>query len=82
MTDLQKEVQEAISKDSRTKGHEIEVLDENGIIKLKGHVSHPEISEAAESIVEEVYGIGSVINELHVEVDDFDEATKKKVSEV
>lgn len=81
MDDLQQRVQEAILHDPRTKDHEIEVLDENGIIKLKGEVSHPEISEAAESIVEEVYGIGRVINELHVEIKELDESVKETVSE-
>jgi len=83
MTDLQLKAQEAILNDSRTKEQGIEALEDGGVITLKGNVPSRDISEAAESIVEELMDVVGVINELDVEVkhldDAFENAFKEKV---
>jgi osmotically-inducible protein OsmY len=67
ISDLQLEVQKAILDDPRTKEHGIEVLDDDGVITLQGRVSSHEVVESAESIVEDVRGVTSVINALEVQ---------------
>jgi osmotically-inducible protein OsmY len=66
ITDLQLAAQKAILDDPRTKEHGIEVLDDNGIITLKGSVPSQEVSEAAEEAVERVFGVTGVINTLEI----------------
>jgi osmotically-inducible protein OsmY len=52
--------------DPRTKEAVIEVLNENGVITLRGIVSSPKISEAAESIAKDVSGVVTVVDEIQV----------------
>lgn len=80
MNDLQLKAQQTISGDPRTKEHEIEALEENGVITLRGKVPSEEVSLAAEAILDEMLGIAHVINELHVEVEELDEEIKEEVS--
>ena len=64
-----KKVQTALANDSRTQDAAIEILNENGVIRLSGIVSHNKISETAESIVRDIDGVVSVINEIQVKKD-------------
>lgn len=69
-TGLQSRVQTALVDDPRTRKHGgIEVLDNNGVIILKGSVASREISDAAEAVASEVDGVRSVINEMDVQLD-------------
>ena len=45
----------------------INVIDDNGVITLKGRVKDIETREAAEAIAEEVPGVTDVINDIEVE---------------
>lgn len=72
MNTLQKSVQKALTDDLRTREAAIEILNENGVITLSGIVPHIKTSEAAESIVKEVDGVVSVVNEIQVRKDDND----------
>lgn len=65
-TDLVLKAQEAILDDRRTKEHGIEILDDNGVITLKGSVPSQAEKEIAEKIIEKVQGVAGVINELEV----------------
>ena len=65
-TDLQTRVQRAIMDDSRTKDYAVEVMDNNGIIILRGAVPSREASTAVEMVAKEVEGVVSVINETDV----------------
>jgi len=65
-TDLQTRVQRAIMDDSRTKDYAVEVMDNNGIIILRGAVPSREASTAVEMVAREVDGVVSVINETDV----------------
>lgn len=67
VTDLQLKAQKAILDNPRTKEHGIEVLDENGVITLQGSVPSREVSDTAEKVVENVFGVVSVINELEIQ---------------
>jgi osmotically-inducible protein OsmY len=67
ITDLQLSAQKAILDDPMTKEHGIEVLDDNGVITLKGNVPSQEVSEAAEKVVEKVFGVTGVINALEIQ---------------
>ena len=63
---LLERVYDALSDNPRTRDAGIEVLAENGIVTLRGTVSKPEVSEAAESVAEDVDGVVSVVNEVQV----------------
>lgn len=65
-TDLQTRVQRALMDDSRTKEYGVEVLDNNGVIILRGIVPSREASTAVETVAREVDGVVSVINETDV----------------
>ena len=79
MNDLQLKAQKLISDDPRTKEHEIEALEENGVITLRGNVPSDEVSLTAEALLEETLGIAPVINKLHIKVEDLDDALKDEV---
>jgi osmotically-inducible protein OsmY len=70
MTDLQLRAQKAILNDPRTKEQGIEVLDYNGVITLKGHVPSRDVKEAAEAVINKVFGVFSVINELQIQTEE------------
>lgn len=65
-TDLQTRVDAALLNDSRTKDYGVEVLDNNGIIILRGAIPSREASTAVEMVAKEVEGVVSVINEMDV----------------
>jgi len=65
-TDLQTKVQKALMDDSRTKEYAVEVLDNNGVIILRGAVPSRGASTAVEMVAREVDGVVSVINETDV----------------
>ena len=69
-TDLQTRVQRALMDDSRTKEYAVEVLDNNGVIILRGAVPSREASTAVEMVAKEVEGVVSVINETDVITND------------
>jgi len=66
MTDIQLDVQTALMQDAQTQDYGIEVIDNNGIITLKGVVSSLEASERAEIIARDTDGVRAVFNELAV----------------
>ena len=80
MTDLQLKAQKAILDDPRTKEHGIEVLEDDGVITLKGYVPSRDTSKAAESVVRELMSVAGVINELHVELEELNDSIKDGVS--
>ncbi len=64
--DLQTRVQRALMDDLRTKDYAVDVLDNNGVIVLRGIVPSREASTAVEMVAREVDGVVSVINETDV----------------
>ena len=64
--DLQHQVQEALAEINELRGAQIDVLDSNGIVTLRGIVPTVDARERAESIVRSMDGVTSVINELDV----------------
>ena len=66
MQNLQHQVQMALTDDTHLRDHNIEVLDSNGVITLRGTVPTVEARERAEALVREMAGVTSVINELDV----------------
>jgi len=66
-TEITKLVVEKLIGDERTKDYAIEVIDNNGVITLKGAVSSIESRQAAEEITESVEGVKSVINDISIE---------------
>jgi osmotically-inducible protein OsmY len=67
---IQNEVQTALLQDRQTRDYGIEVVDNNGIITLKGTVPTNEASERAETITRDIPGVRSVINELYIRSSD------------
>ena len=65
-TDIQLAVQTALMQDAQTQDYGIEVIDNNGIITLKGVVPSVEASERAELITRDIDGVRAVFNELAV----------------
>ena len=64
--DLQHQVQEALAEINELRGAQIDVLDSNGIVTLRGIVPTVDARERAEAIVRAMNGVTSVINELDV----------------
>ena len=58
--------------------HGIEVVEENGVITLEGQVPSHEVKESAESVIEMVFGIKSIVNRLHIQVENLDEPLKEE----
>ena len=67
-TDIQLDVQTALMQDPETQDYGIEVIDNNGIITLKGIVPSVEASERAEIIARDTDGVRAVFNELAVKM--------------
>ncbi|HEX2997091.1 MAG TPA: BON domain-containing protein [Anaerolineales bacterium] len=63
---VQHQVQAAFMNDPDVQGYDIEVLDSNGIITLRGNVPTPVARDRAEDIARAVDGVVNVINELDV----------------
>ena len=66
MEDLQTQIQRTLMNDSRTKEYGVEVLDNNGIVILRGAVPSREARDTIEAVVREVPGVISVNNEIDV----------------
>ena len=81
-TDLQLKAQKAILDDPRTREQGIEVLDDNGVVALEGYVTSREVKEAAKSILSEVSGVVSVINQLEIQVEEPEGTLKEQAKSV
>lgn len=66
MHDLQHQVQTALMDVQAMRDSNIDVLDSNGVITLRGTVPTVQVREQAEAIVRQVPGVTTVINELDV----------------
>jgi osmotically-inducible protein OsmY len=66
MYDFQKRIQEALAEVNDMSEANIEVLDSNGVITLRGTVPTVSARERAEAIVRDMDGVTTVINELDV----------------
>jgi osmotically-inducible protein OsmY len=66
MSDLQTRVQRALIDDPRTQEYGVEVVDNNGVIILRGTIPSREARDTVEAIVREVNGVISVNNEMDV----------------
>ena len=64
--DLQHQIQDALAEINKLRDAQIDVLDTNGIITLRGMVPTVAARERAEEIVRGMAGVVSVINELDV----------------
>jgi osmotically-inducible protein OsmY len=60
----------ALSNDPRTDVAIVGVIDERGVVSLKGQVDDPNTREAAERIARQQPGVVDVINDLEVKIDD------------
>ena len=65
-TYVQQEVQTALMQDQLAGEYGIEVLDNNGVITLKGIVPSREVSDRAEAVTRDIAGVQGVINELEL----------------
>ena len=72
MTDasIVEEITAALSTDPRTDVVVVGVINERGVVSLKGQVGDPNTREAAEEIARRQPGVVDVINELEVKIDD------------
>jgi len=61
---LQLQVESALLQDRLTEDSDIEVLDNNGVVTLRGTVPNREARDRAEVLAREVSGVTTVINEL------------------
>ena len=66
ISDLRNQVQTAFLQDELLEDYGIEVLDNNGVITLRGLVPTREVRERAEAVARTVDGVTSVINEIDV----------------
>jgi osmotically-inducible protein OsmY len=66
----------ALADDPRTELAVIEVIENQGVVTLKGKVDSVEVMEAAEEIAAEQPGVIRVVNAMRVEEDDFTDLLK------
>lgn len=59
-------VVQALMSDPRTKDVTIDVIDEHGIVTLRGTVDREHIRQAAEEIARKQEGVITVINEIKI----------------
>ena len=64
--ELQHQVQEALAEINEMRDAQIDVLDSNGVITLRGIVPNVAARERAEEIVRGMDGVVTVVNELDV----------------
>jgi osmotically-inducible protein OsmY len=64
--DLEHQIQTTFLADRERQDHAIEVLDGNGVITLRENVPTHAARDRVETIVREMEGVTSVINELDV----------------
>lgn len=67
MSAVAERVIEALANDPRTAQYAIEVIDENGLVTLRGSVASEEDAIRAEEIASAQTGVLDVVNELEVE---------------
>ena len=60
-------VRAALTQDPRTAEYSIEVIEENGLVTLRGEVDSQEASQAAEEIARTQEGVIEVVNELETD---------------
>jgi osmotically-inducible protein OsmY len=63
---LQLQVESALLQDPLTEDSNIEVLNNNGVVTLRGVVHSREARDRAEALVRTLDGVTSVINEIDV----------------
>lgn len=63
-SDLVQQVHDALMNDRRTHDENIDVINENGIITLRGMVRDRATKEAAQQITQSQTGVLTVVNEL------------------
>jgi osmotically-inducible protein OsmY len=66
ISDLRSQVQTAFLQDDLLQDFGIEILDNNGVITLRGVVPTREAGERAEALARTVDGVTNVINEIDV----------------
>ncbi len=67
MSAVAERVMEALANDPRTAQYAIEVIDENGLVTLRGSVASAEDAIRAEEIASAQTGVLDVVNELEIE---------------
>ena len=69
LTDLQRKAQKALLDNRLTKKHPIEVLEDDGVVTLKGSVPSRKIKKMAAAILRGMRDINRVVNNLQVNDD-------------
>lgn len=64
---LAERISEELETDQRTADAAISVVDDNGLITLKGRVETYDVRDAAEAITASTEGVVEVVNDLEVE---------------
>ena len=66
ISQLRTQIQAAFLEDDLLRDHGVEILDNNGVVTLRGAVPTIAARERAEEIARQMDGVTSVINELDV----------------
>lgn len=59
-------VEAALGEDPRTRGISFEVINQNGLIILKGQVEQPDVRDAALNIAKQQEGVIDVVDEIEL----------------
>lgn len=70
ITDLIQRIEAALVEDPRTQDISFEVINQNGLITLKGQVEKPAVRDAAISITKQQNGVIDVIDEIELILND------------
>lgn len=66
ISELQKKILAALAEDKRTQDYPFEVLDDSGLITLKGEVDSREVHQAAVEITEKHEGVIEVVDDIEL----------------
>lgn len=65
-SEVAERVNAALAEDERTVDYNIQVIDKNGLVTLKGDVPSVEVAAAAQEIAEEQEGVITAVNAMEV----------------
>lgn len=66
-SELAQQARDALNQDPRTKDSTIEIVDENGVLTLRGTAVSSQARQAAEEIASRIPNVVEVLNDLTVE---------------
>jgi hypothetical protein len=65
-SDLERRINEVVAEDERTRDFEIDIIENNGIVEIRGKVPSEEDRRRIEQMIESQAGVVEVVNHLQL----------------